>query len=114
MRKLSGPFCEEIALNFLAAHFYPELLPLAFNFPTSSHIDLDEMEEFDQKCACVRKLIGVLGYVPVFNQRRGFAKTPWANPNLPKVIELKKQQLLIEIRKGSSPGRNLGGRQSLL
>ena len=82
------------------AHFYPELFPLAFSFPMSTNVALEEMEEFEQKCVCSRKMMITLGYVPVFNQRRDFNKTIWVNPNLGKVIELKKQQLIMEINKG--------------
>jgi len=45
----------------------------------------------------MRKLINFLGYVPVYNQRRGFTKEVWKNPNTEKVIELKKQQLLMQL-----------------
>ena len=47
----------------------------------------------------MRKMINVLGYVPVYNQRRKFEKTVWKNPNTGKVVELKKQQLIMEINK---------------
>ena len=62
----------------------------------------------------MRKMINVLGYVPVYNQRRKFEKTVWKNPNTGKVVELKKQQLIMEInknknnkKKGPQQGRRL-------
>ena len=61
------------------------------------------MEEFEQKCTCLRKMIKILGYVPVYHQRKGFNKTVWVNPNLGKVIELKKMQLIMKI-KGKEQG----------
>ena len=53
----------------------------------------------------MRKLINILGYVPVFNQRRNFNKEVWRNPNMEKVVELKKQQLLMELEKGKGQRR---------
>lgn len=66
------------------------------------NIAFEEQEEFDYKCVGMRKLINILGYVPVFNQRRNFNKKVWKNPNEEKVIELKKQQLIMEINKGKA------------
>lgn len=95
------PYCEEIFLNFVSSHFYPELRPLAFNFPTTVNVALDEANEYEQKNFCIRKFIDILGYLPVYYQRKEFTRTIWTNPNLSKVIELKKQQLLMAISKNT-------------
>ncbi len=93
------PYCEDIFLNFVSAHFYPELRPLAYNFPTTTNIAVDEANEYEQKNFCIRKFVNILGYVPVYYQRKEFSGEIWVNPNLPKVIELKKQQVLMAISK---------------
>ncbi len=97
MAKDLKPHCEEIFLNFVSSHFYPELLPYAIKFPTTVHIDLDEQTEYEIKNGCIRKFIDILGYVPVYYQRREFTGHLWTNPNLQKIIELKKQQLTFAI-----------------
>lgn len=55
----------------------------------------DEFVEYDAKNVCIRKFIDILGYLPVYYQRKEFEKQVWVNPNLPKVIELKRQQLMM-------------------
>ena len=49
----------------------------------------------------MRKMINILGYVPVYNQRRKFENKVWKNPNTGKIVELKKQQLIMEINKNN-------------
>ena len=50
---------------------------------------------------CVRSFIDILGYLPLYYQRKNWNGTIWKNPNLGKVIELKKQQLIMAIKNKS-------------
>lgn len=87
------PICEELMLNVVAAHFYPELRPKSMKFGNSLNIF---KEEARKKTVCVQKFISTLGYLPTFYQRKGFNKTVWTNPNIKMVISLKKGQLTMK------------------
>lgn len=97
MRKETASDCEEIFINFVSAHFYPELRPSIqiFNSPFKSRINNQETDK--KKSKCLRSYIDILGYLPLFYNRKEFTKTLWVNPNLSKIVQLKKFQLIGEL-----------------
>lgn len=86
------PLCEEIFLNFVAAHFYPELRSRLNKF--ASKLPLVEVGKVPGlKAACVRTFIEILGYCPLFYQKKVFNGKIWKNPNFDQVVQLKKVAL---------------------
>ena len=47
-----------------------------------------------EKSSCIKKLISILGYCPLYYQNKLFNATLWKNPQEEKVVELKKVDLM--------------------
>lgn len=54
------------------------------------------------KLGCIRNFIEVLGYLPLYYQRKVFNREIWKNPNFEEVVELKRVALNAEIMMGES------------
>jgi hypothetical protein len=106
MRNQTTPVCEELFLNFVVSHFYPELRPSFEVFNTS--VAKEAASDSDQrKSKCLRAYIDILGYLPLFYHRKEFAKNVWVNPNHAKIVELKKFQLIGELEKAKQGERRV-------
>lgn len=90
------PICEEIFLNFVVAHFYPELRSRLNKF-TNKLPSVEFSKTAGIKSKCVRSFIDTLGYCPLFYQKKIFNEKIWKNPNFNQVVELKKVSLNAEI-----------------
>jgi hypothetical protein len=90
------PICQEIFLNFVLAHFYPELRSRINKF-ASRLPPVDVYKTAAVKSKCIRSFIEILGYCPLFYQKKIFNGKIWKNPNFNQVVELKKVALNAEI-----------------
>ncbi len=74
------PICQEIFLNFLQAHFYPELRSRTKEFDHKLE-PINFMRTNMAKTNCIKQFIDILGYCPLFYQKKFFNKQIWRNPN---------------------------------
>ena len=88
-------------MNFVAAHFYPEMRSKIFKFK-SKLTPVDFFKTSTAKVGCIRNFIDVLGYLPLYYQRKVFNREIWKNPNFEEVVELKRVTLNAEIIMGES------------
>lgn len=58
---------------------------------------MDAFRTSTAKVGCIRNFIDVLGYLPLFYQRKVFNREIWRNPNFEEVVELKRVALNAEI-----------------
>jgi hypothetical protein len=63
----------------VASHFYPEIKNRCFPFAYKLPVDNSE-KSMSEKNMCVKRFISILGYCPLYYQKKLFNVTLWRNP----------------------------------